>query len=120
LIKAFEATLNEVEKRGPFDTHLQAQTAYLGPSKTVQNAFAGKRNPDKVTYWVPIEQLSEFCKTTFGAVPPRKNESDKNLETQLKMYVKNHQLEDRILNMYKEDAKRYFDITGKNNNNGIS
>jgi hypothetical protein len=112
LPQAFEAALEEVRARGPFDTHLQPQTAYLGPSNTIQNEYAGSRSPQKVTYWVPIEHLTKFCEKTFGSAPPRKNAADKQQETQLKNYVKNHpNLAEKILGIYKEDHERYKTIS---------
>lgn len=114
IIPAFEAALAEVQTRGAFDTHLQPQTAYLGPSNTIQNEFAGSRSPAKVTYWVPIQHLTKFCQKTFGSAPPRKNEANKGQENQLKNFVKNNpRIAQAIEKVYAQDLQRYEDVVKK-------
>jgi hypothetical protein len=111
LIDAFNATVDEIESRGPFDTHLQLQKTFLGPSQTIQNEFAGSRNPSKVTHWVPLEYLNEFCQKTFHSVPPSMNTSNKSQDHVIKAHMKlNPNISERILKIYDADAQKYFNI----------
>lgn len=113
LIEVFDATLKEVEQRGPFDTHLQSQTTFLGPSNTIQNEFAGGRDPSKVTHWVPIRKLDDFCLREFGAKPPRKNQANKVQEGVLKTDLEKHpELSDRIRKLYQADLIRHTELIG--------
>jgi len=117
LIDSFEATIQEIEMRGAFDTHLQSQECYLGSSATIQDKFSGKRDASKVTYWVPLEYLNQFCETHFNAVPKRLNSSDNTETNILKSHIEIHpELKEKILKIYKTDAERYFKII-KNYNN---
>lgn len=68
--------LNKIEKDGTaFDSHLQAQVCFLGPSNTPQDEFVSARSAAKVDYWVRLEDVNRFCRQVFGIPAVHNNRS---------------------------------------------
>lgn len=108
LLVIFLRALVEIEARGPFDTHFQPQQAFLGPSATVQNEFAGGRSPAKIDWMVKLPDLDRFCACTFGAAPQHANFSSKGQAARIHKHINAHSsVRERIERIYAADLALY-------------
>ena len=113
LLPAFLRTVEEVQRIGPFDTHLQAQQNFLGPSNTVQNEFAGNRRPEKVNHWIDIKNLDAFCLATYGKKPPRANTANPQSKRTIQEHLRTHpSVAVTIQQLFRQDGERHRKVSG--------
>jgi len=118
LESAFIRTVHEVCDRGPFDTHLQKMMDFLGPSATVQNKFAGRRDFDQVTDWVRLEDLDKFCLNMFQKSPIHHNQSSKTAVYKLQKLINvRSDLKKKLLDFYQQDLELYESVAFHNTSN---
>jgi hypothetical protein len=115
LTQAFVLMVDQLAKMGPFDTHLQRQVTFLGPSNTIQNEYTSSRSPDKVTDWVLLSDLDNYCQKQFGLKPPHRNSSAENATVVLKKLVQESpHIQNQIKQIYMADFDLFEKIVANN------
>jgi len=114
LQRSFILMIDEIAKNGPFDTHIQRQVDFLGPTNTIQNEFASSRSQDKVTDWVLLTNLDTYFMEHFGKKPQHRNTSSENSTNALKTLVQEKpRIQNLINQVYREDFDLFGNVSAK-------
>lgn len=76
LIPAFLEAINQLTRGGAFDSHVQRQCEFIGPSKTIQNIYCGTRSVNNITHLVKLKDLDRTLSVLYPGIKiVRKNDT---------------------------------------------
>lgn len=114
LLEAFEHVICRVLVWGPFDSHIQHQVEYLGPSNTIQNKFCGHRKMSDIDYLIPLPRLNGFMQRTFKLKVRHVNKAMSRREVkQCHDWLNRHpHIKRHLLQVYSKDVELYQQALG--------